>query len=339
MATPRAIVFDMDGTLVQSRGAAWEVFQDTVQKFNLPVSGPEEFFDLFRENFFKKLREMAGPQHEAVNEHFLKALRERYTPELIPGMTDVIHALAGHYSLAVMSSNAMGAIRRTLDHAGVAHCFAHVFSGDVENEKAVSLRRILADPSYNTVRRCAPDYVEGGELPERATAEQLVLVTDTIGDVKEGRSCGVRVIGVSWGMHSAEDLLAAGAEFVALWPQELIARLLPDGSCRPGGCECLSCAVPVPSPNAPARATSVSSAPVRDARSAAAAAGALRRNRRSGGAPVRAAAVPATSSGCGCEGDACTSKKAPPARVPTGSVRSGPDPYLTYAVSLIAQPP
>jgi phosphoglycolate phosphatase len=337
MPTPRAIVFDMDGTLVQSRGAAWEVFQDTVQKFNLPVSGPEEFFDLFRENFFKKLREMAGPQHEQVNEHFLKALRERYTPELIPGMTDVIHALAGHYSLAVMSSNAMGAIRRTLDHAGVAHCFAHVFSGDVENEKAVSLRRILADPSYNTVRRCAPDYVEGGELPERATAEQLVLVTDTIGDVKEGRSCGVRVIGVSWGMHTADDLLAAGAEFVALWPQELIARLLPDGSCRPGGCECLSCAAPAqPSLSAPVRQT----APVGDARGAAIAASAVRRNRRSGAAPVRTASVPSStgpaatarsSSECQCSvGIPCSGKK-------PGS--SAPDPYLSYALSLIAQPP
>ncbi len=287
MATTRAIVFDMDGTLVQSRGAAWEVFQDTVQKFNLPVSGPEEFFDLFRENFFKKLREMAGAQHDAVNEHFLTALRERYTPELIPGMTDVIHALAGHYSLAVMSSNAMGAIRRTLEHAGVASCFAHVFSGDVENEKAVSLRRILADPSYNTVRRCVPDYVEAGALPERATPDQLVLVTDTIGDVKEGKSCGIRVIGVSWGMHSAEDLLAAGAEFVALWPQELIARLLPEGSCTPGGCECLSCAVPT---------TATVSPPAPDVRSAAVAAGALRRNRRSGAAPVRTATVPTSQS-------------------------------------------
>lgn len=318
----------MDGTLVQSRGAAWEVFRDTVAKFNLPVGGPEEFFDLFRDNFFKKLREMAGPQHDAVNEHFLKALRERYTPELIPGMTDVIHALAGHYSLAVMSSNAMGAIRRTLDHAGVAHCFAHVFSGDVENEKAVSLRRILADPSYSTVRRCAPDYVEAGELPERATADQLVLVTDTIGDVKEGKSCGVRVIGVSWGMHSAEDLLAAGAEFVALWPQELIARLLPDGSCTPGGCECLSCGVaPPPSLSVPAR----------DVRSAAVAAGALRRNRRAGAAPVRTATVPAAAPRSTSSSECQCSSGIPCATKPSGSGR--PDPYLSYALSLIAQPP
>ncbi|MGQ0464337.1 MAG: HAD family hydrolase [Sporichthyaceae bacterium] len=310
MPAPRAIVFDMDGTLVQARAAAWDVFEDTVATFNLPISGRQEFFDLFRGNFFKSLREMAGPQADAVGEHFLTALRERYTPELIPGMTDVIHALAGHYSLAVMSSNAMHAIRRTLDHSGVAQCFAHVFSGDVENEKQVSLRRILADPSYNTVRRCAPDYLEEGVLPSRATAEEVVLVTDTVGDVHEGRAAGVRVIGVAWGMHSERDLLDAGAEFVALWPQELVARLLPDGSCTPGGCECLSCGVSAPPPIG---------APARDVRSAAVAAGALRRSRRS--APKVAA------SECRCDiGIPCATK-------------SAPDPYLRYALSLIAQPP
>lgn len=301
----RAVVFDMDGTLVQSRGAAWEVFQDTVAKFDLPVSGRAEFFDLFRGNFFHTLRAMAGPQADAVCAHFLTALRERYTPELIPGMTDVVQALAGHYSLAVISSNAMGAIRRTLDHSGVASCFAHVFSGDVENEKSVSLRRILADPSYSTVRRCAPDYVEEGGLPARASAEQIVLITDTVGDVREGCSCGIRVIGVSWGMHPAEDLLAAGAEFVALWPQELVARLLPDGSCTTGGCGCTSCEVPA-----------------RDVRSAAVSAGVLRRTRRAGSALPRAA-----STSCICPGKTCASRA------------GAPDPYLAYALSLIAQPP
>jgi phosphoglycolate phosphatase len=315
MSATRTVVFDMDGTLVQTRAAAWDVFKDTVQKFSLPISGREEFFDLFRHNFFLALREMSGSQADAVGEHFLTALRERYTPELIPGMTDIVHALAGHYSLAVISSNAMAAIRRTLDHSGVAHCFAHVFSGDVENEKQVSLRRILADPSYNTVRRCAPDYVEEGSLPAQASADQLVLVTDTVGDVREGRACGVRVIGVAWGMHSAQDLLDAGAEFVALWPQELVARLLPDGSCTPGGCECLSCGVPASPPVV---------APARDVRSAAVAAGALRRSRRS------AAGKPAADD-CTCSvGVPCATK-------PTRT--SAPDPYLRYALSLIAQPP
>jgi phosphoglycolate phosphatase len=306
----RTVIFDMDGTLVQSRGAAWEVFQDTIARFDLPMSHPEQFFDLFRANFFAALRDFVGEptRANAVAEHFLTALRERYTPELIPGMADVVHALAGHYSLAVISSNAMGAIRRTLDHSGVATCFAHVFSGDVENDKSASIRRILADPSYTTIRRCAPDYVESGQVGPRPAASEIVLVTDTIGDVREGTSCGIRVIGVAWGMHTAEELRAAGAEFVALWPQELVAVLLPDGSCTPGGCQCLTCRIPAPV-----------GAAGRDVRAETAAASAVRRARRTVPAPKTAGPA------CGCAGPSCSAASV-----------SRDDPYLSYALSIIA---
>jgi|GEM_PF-699838 len=306
---PRTVIFDMDGTLVQSRGAAWEVFQDTIAEFDLAIDNREQFFDLFRVNFFDGLREAVGDpvRAEEVTQHFYLALRERYRPELIPGMTDIIQAFAGHFSLAVISTNAMDAIRRTLDHAGVATCFAHVFSGDVESNKSLAIRRILADPSYATIRRCAPDYVEEATLGERPTGAEIVLVTDTVGDVAEGLECGIRVIGVAWGMHSADDLLAAGAEFVALWPQELVARLLPGGSCEPGGCQCLTCVTEIPG-----------QAARRDVRSEAMAAGRVRRNRRA--APARP-----VGRDCGCDGPSCKSE-----------IRRRADPALSNALSIIA---
>lgn len=232
----RILVFDMDGTLVQARGAAWEIFQDTAAHFELPIRSAEQFFDMFRLNFFEALDDacsaIADPGE--VRQHFLTALRERYSPTLVPGMADVIKKLAPHYALAVMSSNAMEAIRRTMEAAGVASCFAHVFSADVESSKTNHLRQILADPLYGNIRSCSAAYVE--DRP--ATGSEVVLITDTVGDVHEGVAAGVRVIGVSWGMHSSTSLQDAGAEFVACWPQELVARLLPGGSCRLRGCDC-----------------------------------------------------------------------------------------------------
>jgi phosphoglycolate phosphatase len=238
MNTTRIVVFDMDGTLVQARSAAWEIFQETAAKFELPVRSAEEFFELFSTNFFEALDGVCADEVMAgqVRRHFLEALRERYTPILIPGMADVVKRLAPHYALAVMSSNAMEAIRRTLETAGVAHCFAHVFSADVESSKQNHLGKVLADPLYGNLRSCSAAYVE--DRP--ASGEEVVLVTDTVGDVHEATAAGVRVIGVSWGMHGEESLRRAGAEFVACWPQELLTRLLPGGSCRAGGCTCES---------------------------------------------------------------------------------------------------
>ena len=240
MAT-RTIVFDMDGTLVQTRAASWDVFQDTARKFELPIRSAEEFFELFRGTFFEGLKALCpDPALEsAVREHFLQGLRDRYAPRFVPGMRDVVKTLAARYPLAVMSSNAMTAIRRILEEEGLAACFAHVFSGEVGASKEAHLRQILDEPSYGNTRHCSLSYSE----EKQAVADDVVLITDTVGDVREGRSCGVRVIGVAWGMHGCDALRQAGAETVVMWPQELLTLLIPAGEPTPAAGPACPCAV------------------------------------------------------------------------------------------------
>jgi len=225
------IVFDLDGTLVQTRIASWEVFRDVQQEFGLGIDTVEDFFTHFEGNFFASLRAHCRDEElaDAVIARFFARLEADYRPLLVPGMSDVVHALAPRATLAVLSSNATSVIRRVLDDNGLQFCFAHVFGGDVEPDKSAGLRRFLADAAQGVGRRCAPSFDEGGEDAE-ATAADTVLVTDTIGDAEAALAAGVRVVGVSWGMHSAERLRAAGAEFVAVWPQELIAYLAAPGA-------------------------------------------------------------------------------------------------------------
>jgi phosphoglycolate phosphatase len=242
MAT-RTVVFDMDGTLVQTRAASWDVFQDTARKFELPIRSAEEFFELFRGNFFEGLKALCPDPalDSAVREHFLQGLRDRYAPRFVPGMRDVVKTLAARYPLAVMSSNAMTAIRRILEEEGLAACFAHVFSGEVGASKEAHLRQIQDEPSYGNTRHCSLSYSE----EEQVAADGVVLITDTVGDVREGRSCGVRVIGVAWGMHGCDALRQAGAETVVMWPQELLTLLIPAGE-PARDCSACPCSAPAP---------------------------------------------------------------------------------------------
>ncbi len=203
-----------------------------------------------------------------------------------------------------MSSNAMAAIRRTLENSGVAHCFAHVFSGDVEPDKAVSIRRILGDPSYTSIRRCSPAYVEDGPLPAAATRRR-----GRPGDRHRRGRPGGRLVrdprrsGSRGGCTPRPTCWPPAPSSSRSWPQEIVARLLPDGSCTPGGCDCLTsaCALPQVPPHPVA---SGNQRPItgglpdarvgRDVRGEAAAAAALRRARRQPPAPA------VTSAGCGC---------------------------------------
>ncbi|MDD7920192.1 HAD family hydrolase [Actinomycetospora callitridis] len=243
MTSPvRAVVFDLDGTLVQTRVASWEVFEPISRRHGLGVDTPAQYFELFRGNVFTSIRGLCSDdgQARAATEDFLAALRADYTPPLVPGMHAVVRRLASDRTLAVMSSNAMEVLRRVLVDNELAYCFAHVFGGDVAPDKRAALRAFLADAGSGYGRRCSADYDEAGEA-ERPDPATTVLVTDTAGDVRDAREVGVRVIGVSWGMHTAAELTEAGAEFVALWPQEILSHLLGDDAARgPTG----ACAVP-----------------------------------------------------------------------------------------------
>jgi phosphoglycolate phosphatase len=238
----RAVVFDLDGTLVQTRIASWDVFSRINERFALGIDRPEQYFDLFRGNVFAEIRRLCRDDEQAdeVSRAFLQLLRDEYTPSLVPGMAAVVRRLAADRTLAVMSSNAMQVLRRILVDNDLAFCFAHVFGGDVAPDKRTALRTFLADAGSGFGRRCSADYDEAGHCPALDPAT-TVLVTDTAGDVRDALEVGVRVIGVAWGMHTVDELAGAGAEFVALWPQEIAAHLLGDGAAQPADG---ACAVP-----------------------------------------------------------------------------------------------
>ncbi|WP_322013740.1 HAD family hydrolase [Paraburkholderia sp. J12] len=224
------IMFDLDGTLVQTREASWRVFEKVNRRFDLGVSTAEAFYALSEGNLFVGLREQCGNDERAeeVKAYFFDLLLSEYRPPVIPGMRNVVRSLAAEFPLAVVSSNVMGAIRRVLADAGLAQCFGHVFSGDVEPDKETAIQKVMSDPSYGLSRRDTPSY---DETAGRHVGD-VVLITDTIGDVKAALTAGARAVGVSWGMHSPAQLVAAGAEFVAVWPEELLVHFRENGANR-----------------------------------------------------------------------------------------------------------
>jgi phosphoglycolate phosphatase len=61
-----------------------------------------------------------------------------------------------------------------------------------------------------------------------AAPETTIMIGDTSYDMAMAKAAGVRAIGVSWGYHPREELLAAGADYIADHPSdiaELVSRL------------------------------------------------------------------------------------------------------------------
>ena len=252
MSTLRALLFDLDGTLVQTRDSSWQVFQETNSRFGLGVGSASEFFRLFDENFFDALEALARDRGVAdpalVREHFQRRLRSDYLPDMVPGIGWIVRRLASSYTLMIVSSNTMESVRRVLENNGLADCFAHVFSGEVAPSKVHAIGHVLEDPTYACGRQCVPYYNESA-TPHKHAVNEVMLITDTVGDVEEALKAGIRVCGVAWGMHSADRLKAAGAEFVCVWPEELLVylrdgRSATETACTAGASASGSCAVP-----------------------------------------------------------------------------------------------
>jgi len=291
------VIFDLDGTLVQTRVASWEIFRRIDERFALGVDRPEKYFELFNGNVFRSIRKLCRDDAHAqeVNAAFLELLRTEYTPPLVPGMAEVVRRLATDCTLAVMSSNAMAVLRRVLVANDLAFCFAHVFGGDVSPDKRTAMRSFLADAGNGYGRRCAADYDEAA-VRRDADPASTVLVTDTAGDVKDARSVGIRAVGVAWGMHSVAELTEAGAEFVALWPQEIAAHVLGDEAARPPRGACAVPAVHRPS------AVSTSAPTLTGDRAAP-----------PGGPTLPGDTAQPGGCGCGCDGGGCPVKRFLPA--------------------------
>lgn len=71
----------------------------------------------------------------------------------------------------------------------------------------------------HSVRHCSPSSEPKRSLPMRLRPAFTMFPSNRR---------GAHAVGVSWGMHTSDQLRAAGAEFVAVWPQELISYLRPE---------------------------------------------------------------------------------------------------------------
>ena len=217
----KAALFDFDGTLVETRTASWELFEETNREFGLGLDTQEKFFRIFEGNFFASWARHC--QDEAIAaaaaKHFMELVRTRYYPSFIPGIVDVIHMLAEEVTLAVLSSNMEQTIRRILSSGGVVESFSHILAGDLERSKATAIKRFL-DGEWESN---SPD-ARGGHCESRGfyAPDEVVMVTDTVGDVSEALACEICVYGVNWGMHGEQQLRDAGAARVAHEPRELL---------------------------------------------------------------------------------------------------------------------
>lgn len=211
-------VFDCDGTLIDGQASICHAMEAAFAETALPVPDRHQIRRMVGLSLPQAVRKLVPDIDEDRQRNVVDAYKRAFRAQreagelsqpLFDGIVPLLDALHGAgWQLAV----ATGMSRRGLDHCLATHGLTHQF---------VSLQTADDHPS-----KPDPSMLEAALFEADVEAEAAVMIGDTVYDIQMARDAGVRAIGVDWGYHGPEELLRAGAEFVATSPAELKEYLL-----------------------------------------------------------------------------------------------------------------
>ena len=208
----KLITFDFDGTLVDSRSLILESHRIVFAEFRLPVPSPADSLALVGKSLDVILTELAGPTapiREMVRAYdlLLPQLRadSAFAERPFDGIGDLLHELSSTSDIAL----------------GIA-------TGHRSDTLAPALEALQWNRFFRTIQAAdtAPSKPHPGMLLQAMTAtgvtpKNAVFVGDTTFDMEMAQAARLRSIGVAWGYHKADRLMAAGAHRVARGVDEL----------------------------------------------------------------------------------------------------------------------
>ena len=212
-----AIVFDLDGVLIQSE-EVWDSvreryvrgrggrYDEQVQRAMMGMSAPE--WSAF-------LHDEAGVRDEpaVINRDVVAGMLEAYRHELplLPGAVEAVRRVAATFPLALASSSNREVFEAVLELAGLADCFrATVSSEEVERGKP------------------APDvYLEAARRLDVAP-EWCTAVEDSHAGIRSAKTAGMHVVAIPNASYPPDEEALALADAVVGSLDELTVAVLRD---------------------------------------------------------------------------------------------------------------
>lgn len=209
---PRAVLFDIDGTILVTGGAggvAWQrgfeelygVEANVAEHTDAGMTDPEIAAIIFREVIRRE--GTAEERAKAIGcylKHLPDAVAESSGYRVMPGIGELLDRLidAG-LLLGLVTGNIEAAAHIKLSRAGLNRFFSFGGYGSDSADRTEVTKAALG----------RGELVSGGTLADGAS----VAVGDTPRDVKAGHGAGIKVVGVATGSYSVEELRDAGADW------------------------------------------------------------------------------------------------------------------------------
>ena len=199
----KVIIFDYDGTIVDSSKIIMKAYNEIAGKYGLKsLNGMSDLGSLYEKNVYDSILEKGLDKGKL--DSFFKEWRDSFLDDssdvrLINGIKEVILFLAGKNDIYIITSNSKKVILSLLERFGIKG-IKEVFGGDEEKSKVVKI---------NALRKGNKD-------------REIFYVGDTVGDILEAKKAKVKSVAVTWGVHSRRQLEKVKPDFIVDETEELL---------------------------------------------------------------------------------------------------------------------
>lgn len=214
----KLIIFDCDGTLVDSQHKICAAMTHAFTAMALPVPARSEILGIVGLSLPQVFAVLAPEQPPRVQAELAELYRMDFPARggeaalhdpLFAGVGAVVATLARRSDLVLgmATGKSRRGVARILEREGWSGHFLTIQTADDHPSKPhpAMILQAMAEVGGN--------------------AATTVMVGDTTYDMEMARNAGVRGVGVGWGYHEPARLLTAGAERVVTSSQELLAAI------------------------------------------------------------------------------------------------------------------
>lgn len=213
----RLLVFDLDGTLIDSKVDLANSVNHALGAFGYPSLPNETIYSYVGNGASMLIRRSLGAEGRTILPRVLETFLAHYREHLLdttvpyPGVAESLSGHGGAFEMAVLTNKPMDMTLAILDGLSLSRYFIDVRGGDSFGSKKPDPEGLL--------------HIMG---KRRASPGETLMVGDSVNDVLAGQGAGAATCGVTYGLGAA-GFAEHSPDFTIDRFPELFSRIRPVG--------------------------------------------------------------------------------------------------------------